>query len=174
MKGDRRKALENYNLGLEMSEDYPFLYLMRGELLLLEVNRKAALKDFETVIQKDTLVEEGSCRHYALHFLGRDKEAEEWLDKIIASDPANPGHYYARACLYASMGRHDESIDALRMSLEKGCRRFQHIRMDDDLDSIRDKTEFKALVEEYESIHAAFLNEFELSTQANTLHQASR
>ena len=172
MKGDRRKALENYNLGLEMSEDYPFLYLMRGELLLLEGNRKAALEDFETVIQKDTLVEEGSCRHYALHFLGRDKEAEEWLDKIIASDPKNPGHYYDRACLYARMGRLDESIAALYMSLEKGCRRFQHIRMDDDLDPIRDKTEFKALLEEYERIHAAFLNEFELSMQAKTLHQA--
>lgn len=44
--------------------------------------------------------------------------------------------------------------------------------MDDDLDPIRDKTEFKALLEEYERIHAAFLNEFELSMQAKTLHQA--
>lgn len=174
MKGDRRKALENYNLGLEMSEDYPFLYLMRGELLLLDGDRKAALEDFETVIQKDTIVKDGSCRHYALHFLGRDKEAEEWMDKIIASDPENPGHYYDRACLYARMGRLDESIAALRMSLEKGCRRFQHIRMDDDLDPIRDKTEFKALLEEYESIHAVFLNEFELSTKAKTIYQASR
>ena len=96
------------------------------------------------------------------------------MDKIIASDPKNPGHYYDRACLYARMGRLDESIAALYMSLEKGCRRFQHIRMDDDLNPIRDKTEFKALLEEYERIHAAFLNEFELSMQANTLHQASR
>jgi tetratricopeptide (TPR) repeat protein len=80
MKGDRKKALEDYNLGLEMTEDYPYLYLMRGELLLLEGNKAEADADFEAVIQKDTIAEDGSCRQYALHFLGRDQEAEEWMD----------------------------------------------------------------------------------------------
>ena len=163
MKGDRKKALEDYNLGLEMTEDYPYLYLMRGELLLLEGNKTEADADFEAVIQKDTIAENGSCRQYALHFLGRDKEAEEWMDKIIASDPEDAGHYYDRACLYSRMGRLEESIAALRVSFEKGYRSFSHIRLDDDMDAVRDLPEFKALMEEYEAKHAAYLKEFELA-----------
>ena len=163
MKGDRKKALEDYNLGLEMTEDYPYLYLMRGELLLLDGNKTEADADFEAVIQKDTIAENGSCRQYALHFLGRDKVAEEWMDKIIASDPEDAGHYYDRACLYSRMGRLEESIAALRVSFEKGYRSFSHIRLDDDMDAVRDLPEFKALIEEYEAKHAAYLKEFELA-----------
>ena len=163
MKGDRKKALEDYNLGLEMTEDYPYLYLMRGELLLLEGNKAEADADFEAVIQKDTIADDGSCRQYALHFLGRDKEAEEWMDKIIASDPEDAGHYYDRACLYSRMGRLEESVAALRTSFEKGYRSFSHIRLDDDMDAVRDLPEFKALIEEYEAMHAAYLKEFELA-----------
>ena len=163
MKGDRKKAIEDYNLGLEMTEDYPYLYLMRGELLLLEGNKAEADADFEAVIQKDTIAEDGSCRQYALHFLGRDKEAEEWMDKIIASDPEDAGHYYDQACLYSRMGHLEESVAALRVSFEKGYRSFSHIRLDDDMDAVRELPEFKALVEEYEAKHAEYLKQFELS-----------
>lgn len=163
MNGDRKKALEDYNLGIEMTEDYPYLYLMRGELLLQEGNKAEADADFKAVIQKDTIAEDGSCRQYALHFLGRDKEAEEWMDKIIASDPDAAGHYYDRACLYSRMGRLEESVAALRVSFEKGYRSFSHIRLDDDMDAVRDLPEFKALIEEYENKHAAYLKEFELA-----------
>ena len=163
MKGDRKKAMDDYNLGLEMTEDYPYLYLMRGELLLLEGNKAEAEADFEQVIQKDTTAENGSCRQYALHFLGRDQEAEEWMNKIIESDPEDAGNYYDRACLYSRMGRLEESVAALRVSFEKGYRSFAHIRLDDDMDPVRDLTEFKALVEEYEAKHAEYLKQFELA-----------
>ena len=163
MKGDRKKALDDYNMGLEMSNDYPYLYLMRGELLLQDGNKTEADADFEQVIQKDTVANDGSCRQYALHFLGRDQEAEEWMDKIIATDPEDAGHYYDRACLYSRMGRLEESIAALRVSFEKGFRSFAHIRLDDDMDAVRDLPGFKALIDEYEAKHAAYLKEFELA-----------
>ena len=60
------------------------------------------------------------------------------------------------------MGRLEESIAALRMSFEKGYRSFSHIRLDDDMDAVRDLAEFKALMEEYETKHAVYLNEFKL------------
>ncbi len=163
MKGDKKRALEDYNMGLEMTEDYPYLYLMRGELLLQEGNKAEADADFETVIQKDTIADGASCRQYALHFLGRDKEAEEWMDKIIDSDPEDDGNYYDKACLYSRMGRLEEAIAALRTSFEKGYRSFSHIRLDDDMDAVRDLPEFKALMDEYEAKHAEYLKEFELA-----------
>ena len=120
MKGDKKRALEDYNMGLEMTEDYPYLYLMRGELLLQEGNKAEADEDFETVIQKDTIADGTSCRQYALHFLGRDKEAEEWMDKIIDSDPEDDGNYYDKACLYSRMGRGigTDNIDIVMTELD--------------------------------------------------------
>ena len=163
LKKDFKKALEDYNIGIEMFEDYPYLYLMRGELRLQEGNKADADADFQMVIQKDTIADGGSCRQYALHFLGRDKEAEEWMDKVIASDPDDAGFYYDKACLYARMGRLEVSIAALRTSFEKGYRSFSHIRLDDDLDPVRDLPGFKTLIEEYEAKQSAYLKEFELA-----------
>lgn len=163
MQGERKKSMEDYNMGLEMTQDYPYLYLMRGELLLLEGKKTEADADFEMVVQKDTIADNGSCRQYALYFLGRDNEAEEWMNKIIEEDPGNYGNYYDQVCLYSRMGRLEESIDALRKSFEKGYRSFSHIRLDDDLDAVRDLPEFKALMEEYEAKHTEYLKQFELS-----------
>ena len=163
MKGNRQKALEDYNMGLEMAQDYPYLYLMRGELLLQDGDKTEADSDFEKVLQLDTLADASSCRMYALHFLGRDQEAEEWMNKIIEDDPESDGNYYDQACLYSRMGRLEESIAALRKSFEKGYRSFSHIRLDDDMDAVRELPEFKALVEEYEAKYAEYLKQFELS-----------
>ena len=159
MKGDRQKAMEDYNTGIEMTDDYPYIYLMRGELLLLEGNREEAAADFEKVLQLDTLADEVSCRMYALHFLGKDEEAEEWMDKMIAADPDDAGNYYDRACLYSRMGRPEESVAALRVAFEKGYRSFSHIRLDDDMDAVRDLPKFKALIAEYEAVHEKYLKE---------------
>lgn len=175
MLGDRKKALEDYNLGIEMSPEYPYQYLMRGELLLLEGNESEAEADFAKVVQIDTVATDASCRQYALHFLDRDKEAEEWMDKIIADDPEDAGNYYDRACLYARMGRLEESVAALRTAFEKGFRRFAHIRADDDMDPVRDLPEFKALIGEYEAMHAEYLKqfEFEMPVQEETVTEIS-
>lgn len=163
MKGDRNKALEDYDLGIEMDDDYPYLYLMRGELRLLDGDKAGAEADFGEVLRRDTVADNNSCRMYALHFLGRDEEAEDWMDRIIASDPERDGNYYDQACLYSRMGRQEESIAALRTAFEKGYRSFAHIRQDDDMDAVRDLPAFKALMEEYEAKHEEYLKEFELS-----------
>ena len=162
MKGDRKRALEDYNLGIEMEEDYPYLFLMRGELLLEDGKKAEAFADFERVLQLDTVADNSSCRMYALHFLGRDQEAEEWMNRIIGDDPEEDGNFYDQACLYSRMGRLEESVAALRKAFEKGYRDFSHIRLDDDMDAMRELPEFKALVAEYEAIHKEYLKSFEL------------
>lgn len=160
LSGKDEEAMKNYNEGLEIDKTYPYLFLMRGELRLKQGNQDGAKEDFEMVVKLDTSVTDGSCRHYALHFLGKDDEAKEWMDKLIAEDPDDSGNYYDMACLYSRMGKLDEAVDALRTAFEKGYRRFPHIENDDDLDPIRSLPSFIELMEEYRLKHENFLSEF--------------
>lgn len=162
LSGDKEKALEDYNMGIDIDQNYPYLYLMRGEMYLDMGENEKAAADFEQIIQKDTVANGGSCRQYALHFLGRDAEAAEWMDKVIADDPDEPGNWYDKACLYSRMGRLDEAVDAIKKAFSMGYRAFGHLEHDDDLDAIRDREDFKAAVAAAKEDLAAQLEKFEI------------
>lgn len=151
LMGDDDNAMADYNTGIDLDQSYPYIYLMRGEQYLKTGDKESADADFEVVLQKDTVAQAGSARHYALHFLGHDKEALEWIDIIIADDPDNAALYYDKSCLLARMGQNDEAVNALRIAFEKGYRAFSHVENDDDMDPLRSHPDFKALVERYRS-----------------------
>ena len=116
-------------------------------------NDSLAKADFEKVLQKDTVVEAGSCRQYALHFLGNDVEALQWMEKLIADDPADAGRWYDNACLLSRMGRCEEAVEALNTAFEKGYRNFTHLEHDDDMDPVRGRDDYRELVAKYKGIH---------------------
>ena len=151
LMGDDDAAMKDYHAGIDVDKKYPYIFLMRGELYLKRGEREQANADFEEILRQDTVAKSGSCRQYALHFLGREAEALEWMDKIIASDSMNNGGYYDKSCLLARMGRSSESVAALRKAFKYGYRSFAHIEHDDDMDSIRELPEFKSLIAEYET-----------------------
>ena len=151
LSGDDDKAMECYDLGIDLDKDYAYIYLMRGQIHLKRGDKSKAEKDFGKVLQLDTTVVDGSCRQYALHFLGRNDEAAEWMQKLIDDEPYDMGHYYDKACLYSRMGRTDEAVKALEKALEMGYCKFPHIEHDDDMDAIRERDDFKALIEKYQA-----------------------
>ena len=173
LKGNDTEAMKNYNAGIDVDKEYPYIYLMRGEQYLKQGNTEKANADFEEILKQDTVAEEGTCRMYALHFLGRDAEAIEWMDKVIANDSDNKGHYYDQACLYARMGKLQESIAALRTAFEKGYRTFAHIEVDDDLDAIRELPKFKALIEEYKAKPIRITEEVAENTSSDLISSVS-
>jgi tetratricopeptide (TPR) repeat protein len=99
LQGNDEEAMKNYDTGIDIDKEYPYIYLMRGEQYLKQGDKEKANADFEEVIKKDTVVDTSSCRMYALHFLGRDDEAIEWMNKIIENAPNDKGNYYDQACL---------------------------------------------------------------------------
>ncbi len=149
--GDDQKAMDDYNAGIDIEKNYLSLYMMRGRLYRKQGNMELAKPDFEKVLELDTIAESGSSRHYALLFLDKKEEAEAWMEKIMETDKENCGFYYDKACLLSLMGKQQDAIAALRVSLEKGYRSFIHIGRDSDLDSIRNLPEFIALIEEYKA-----------------------
>lgn len=149
LSGDDDMAMADYNTGIDLDQSYAYIYLMRGTLLLKRSEKAAAAWDFEKVLQIDTVAGSSSCAMYALHFLGRDDEAEAWMQRMIDSDPDDCGNYYDRACLFARMGKTDESVAALETALKKGYCDFAHIEHDDGMEPIRDRDDFKKLIAEY-------------------------
>lgn len=151
LKGDDKTAMENYNAGIDIDKEYPYIFLMRGELYLKQGQTDLANEDFKEILKKDTVAQVGSCRQYALLFLGKNDEALEWMGKIVTSAPNNNGIYYDKACLLSRMGKVEDAIAALRVAFEKGYRSFAHIENDDDMDAIRNHPDFIALIDEYKS-----------------------
>ena len=144
--GNDDAALEDYNTGIDMDEDYPQIFLQRGKLYQKQGKVNLAKKDFEYVVEIDTALADGSCRPFALHFLGRDAEALEWMDKIIAEDSLNDGAYYNKACLLSLMNRQEEAVATLKVSFDKGYNSIAYIKHDSDLDAIRNHPEYVALM----------------------------
>lgn len=149
LQGDKDKALDYYNQGIDLDKTYSYLFVSRGELLKESGDLEGAKADFEKVLEIDDEPEDGSCRHYALHGLGRDEEALEWMDQIIENEPFDNGHYYDKACLFARMGRIEDALNSLEDAFKKGFRRFAHLEHDNDMDPLRNLPEYKALIRQY-------------------------
>ena len=145
---DIEGAIEDYTTSITLDSDYPYAIMSRGNMYLLKGENELAKKDFEMVVQKDTIPEEGSCTMYALMHLGRNDEAIEWMNKMLESSEEE-GVRYEAACLYSLMGDIEKSLYYLEESLKRGNKSYHHMMTDDDIDNIRNLDAFKALMEKY-------------------------
>ena len=142
-------AIEDYSTAIVLKPDYAYSYLGRADKYMLKGNREAAMKDYQMVVALDTVYNESNCVQYALLGLGDIDRAKSVQYGILANS-GSAGNYYDAACLFARIGEKETSLNFLRNSLEKGFRRFAHIKNDDDLDAIRDMEGYKKLMAEYE------------------------
>ncbi|MBR4592976.1 MAG: tetratricopeptide repeat protein [Bacteroidaceae bacterium] len=162
LTGNYEKALNNYNLGIDIDSSYPYIFLQRGLVLKKMGRAEDALKDFKYVLAIDTIATDGSCTHYALHELGRDEEALEWMQKIIDENPSDDGNWYDQSCLYSRMGLIDDALVALEKAFECGYRDFGHMEHDYDMDPLRDLPRYKELVSKYKATHQEFLKKMDI------------
>lgn len=144
-------SIEDLNKGLLLDENNISCLIMRGKYLLTEQHDTLrANRDFERLLQVDTVIGGGyTSRHFALMYLGRNDEAVEWLNKIIGNEP-DAGNYYDGACLYARMNRPDEAMKYLKSALDMGYKDLRYIEIDDDLDSLRNRQDYKDLIAKYQ------------------------
>jgi tetratricopeptide (TPR) repeat protein len=150
MVKETKKALQDFDKAVSLDPEYTYTYLMRGRLLLEKLHKKEkAIEDFNAILNLETEVkEDGNCKQYALFHLNKNQEAIQWMNEILKKYPSE-GNYYDATCLYALMNNKEESINALKISFEKGNTNFKHISIDDDLDNVRNSPEFIALYNEW-------------------------
>ena len=149
--GDTEGAIEDYTISITLEPRYTYAYLNRGVLYNLLGESELAKKDFEQVVARDTLKSE-THTPYALYYLGKKKEAVDFMQQLLSKNP-DKGLFYEATCLYSIMGDTEQSLAYLTKAFEAGYRRFAHIKRDRDLKNLRSTPGFKALLEKYERIH---------------------
>ena len=146
-------GLNDYNESISLDKESAYTYLMRGRLYQFKLNNPIkANEDFTSILSLDTIIaKNGNCRQYALFHLGQVEEAISWSNKILEQYP-NDGNYYDATCLYSLMNKPNEAIAMLKLAFQKGFNNFVHISADDDIDNIRNLSEFKNLISEWQNI----------------------
>lgn len=148
------ECLENfedaaYYYGLAINHDSTnvYYYLARGDMYQLLGWTEEAKRDYQTVIAVDSV--DYTLAMYAHLALGDTIEAVNYLHKILTSEGIDKTDYYNIACFYSLIGQEDYAMEYLRTSLENGYRELTYMAYDRDLDALRDREDYKALVEEY-------------------------
>jgi tetratricopeptide (TPR) repeat protein len=81
---------------------------------------------------------------------GRYAEGLQVDMKLCSLAPDNPVVHYNLACSLSLLGRIDESLAALRKSLELGYSEFGFIRGDSDMENARRDSRFDEMLEVFE------------------------
>ena len=149
--GKTEEALADYDMAVMLSPQYAYAPLGRGDMLEKLGRHDEAIIAYQKVVELDTVPNNESCAMYALLALDRKDDAIAFMEKVLGNDSINPGNYYDAACFTCRLGDREKSLKYLRTAFEKGFRRFDHVRRDDDLADIRGLSEFEKLISEYET-----------------------
>lgn len=147
--GKADKATEDYTTSIVLAPGYVYSYLGRADIYKKKGQDDAAIADYKKVVELDTTYSGSSCAQYALQALGETDKAKAFQDSIIAHCPDDEDAFYNAACLYCRMGEYDKALSYLKQAFEKGYRDFSHINNDDDLDPLKNRDDFKSLINEY-------------------------
>lgn len=148
--GRTEQALADYDMAIMLEPKYAYAYLGKGDMLEILGRHDEALAAYEKVVELDTVPDNNSCAMYALLALGRRDDAVAFMDKVLAQDSIYPGNYYDAACFTCRLGDNNKALDYLKTAFEKGFRRFDHVRRDDDLEQLRVLPLFEEIMSEYE------------------------
>ena len=85
----------------------------------------------------------------ALLALGNTAGAAGVLEQLALQIPDNPTVFYNLACLYARMENREQALAALKKAVDRGYDRWEHLRTDKDLESIRQTDYVQGLIGEH-------------------------
>ena len=147
---DLQGAIDDYSKAIELSDTFLWAYLKRADRYTALGRKDAATADYRKVIE---ILQEHDATDitmaYAYQSLGEQEQAIAAIAKCIEEDPDDADLYYSISGVYGRMGKTEQALDNLRIALEKGYNSFSFIEQDDDLATLRDNPQYKALVQQY-------------------------
>ncbi|MBQ9705914.1 MAG: retroviral-like aspartic protease family protein [Paludibacteraceae bacterium] len=118
---------------------------MRGRCYEAVGQQDKASKDFLAVEKKTKRPE---WQMFAKASLGKRDEAMALADSLLRTDTTE--YRYNAACVYALLGERETALRELENELRAGYVRFQHLRLDPDLQSLQG-SELELLIQKYET-----------------------
>ena len=79
---------------------------------------------------------------------GKFNQAIETLQQMADIEPDNENIYYNISCLYSKLNKKQKAIKWLKIALNKGYKNYQHLKLDKDMENIKDTDFFKKLTSE--------------------------
>jgi adenylate cyclase len=78
--------------------------------------------------------------------LGEPERSARWVERALAIDAEEPIIEYNAACVYVALGRHDDAINCLKVSLREGGLSREWATNDPDLDPLRGDPRFQEML----------------------------
>ncbi len=145
------EAIEDYTTSIVLNPTFAYAYMGRADMYKHLGENALARKDYQKVLELDTVPSLNTCAQYAYEGLGQKEKAKEFNARILEKFPDASAVYYDAACMYSRMGEYEQSLEYLRMAFDKGYTRIAHALMDDDLEPLHDMPEFQRLIQQHQT-----------------------
>lgn len=142
----RAAALEDLDMGLTLSPDDKHAMLWKGDWLRLAGRDDEARELYRTVVDRAN-PDDSTSYAYAASSLDMADEALRHVLKDVEKDSLDYGAIYNAACIYSRLGRADDAFRLLDKAVDKGFVSAAHFGRDHDFEPLRDRPEFKALLD---------------------------
>lgn len=120
--------------------------LAAAQTLITAGEAEEARKKCQEAITLDPDASQGwTCLAVTYYLRERYEEAFENYAKALEADPTNHDVYYNMACIYAILGKSEEAIQYLRLSVLNGFVQLSTLTEDADLKSLHGHPEFEKL-----------------------------
>jgi tetratricopeptide (TPR) repeat protein len=143
------RSLDIIEAALDFTPEDSDLDYRMEELLKRKFNLEQALGEFQRALSKQPGFKKLDVNNItAVSELKKKYERKLPLfQKIREYRPENAGACYHMACIYARKGQINESIKWFNQAIQKGFDRWDLIKVDSDLESIRDSEGYRLLSE---------------------------
>lgn len=112
--------------------------------------KNQAEKECNRILELDTMPTLSSIRHCALAMLGKQFEAERWIDQVMANFGENQSNwvyiYYNKACIYALLNDVQQAMDYLTEAERHGGISCAKLRDDANFYNLLGTDEFEELM----------------------------
>lgn len=154
--GNPKEGLKYLNEAILNDSETLYNYILRAWVQKDYLkNTIAAKADYDKVIKQNV---EGldSYRGFALHYLGRDAEAKQWIEELINTTSTAGGKiYYYSAALYSQCGDLEKGMYYLEGALANGFGSYYDLMVNDEagisIAPLRKLPRFKELMAQYKS-----------------------
>jgi len=142
------EAIAEYQKALKINSRKTELYNKIGNLYVKKAEYNKAIEEFNAALSIDPGFI-SALQNLAIIY-SKNNEFElslKYLNKMKKLQPENAEIYYNISCIYARQNKVKESVEWIRLAIEKGFDDWNLIRKDPDLDNIRITEYYREVVD---------------------------